>query len=173
MTPEQARIIAEFLVPQIEQEVETTAKVLTAVPEDKKDYTPESKCETKCMTAGELVHHIAGSDLWFLEGIINGQFAPEPPTSNGSIAEIATNYKTRAAELLVKIKQLPADHLARDVQFYAWNLPNATYLQFMQKHSVHHRGQLSAYLRPMGVKVPSIYGGSADEPFTAAAGEGN
>jgi uncharacterized damage-inducible protein DinB len=36
-------------------------------------------------------------------------------------------------------------------------------------HSIHHRGQLSAYLRPMGAKVPSIYGGSADEPFDATA----
>jgi uncharacterized damage-inducible protein DinB len=171
MTPEQASIIAEFLLPQIEQEVQTTAKVLAAVPEDQKDYTPESKCNTKCMTAGELVHHIAGSDLWFLEGIANGKFAEDQAPSTGSIAEVAANYQARAAELLGKIKQLPADHLAMDVQFFTWNLPNATYLQFMQKHSIHHRGQLTAYLRPMGSKVPSIYGGSADEPFTAAAGE--
>ena len=172
MTPEQASIIAEFLLPQIEQEVQTTARVLAAVPEDKKDYTPESKCDTKCMMAGELANHIAESDLWFLEGIINGKFADQPTPSKGSVAEVAANYQARAAELLGKIKQLPADHLAKDVQFFTWNLPNATYLQFMQKHSVHHRGQLSAYLRPMGAKVPSIYGGSADEPFTAATGEG-
>jgi uncharacterized damage-inducible protein DinB len=50
-----------------------------------------------------------------------------------------------------------------------FNLPRVTYLQFMQKHMVHHRGQLSAYLRPMGAKVPSIYGGSADEPMTTEA----
>jgi uncharacterized damage-inducible protein DinB len=173
MTPQEARIISDFLLPQIEQEVQTTTKVLAAVPEDKKDYTPESKCDTKCMTAGELVRHIAGTDLWFLDGIINGEFAQEPPVSGGPIADIAANYQHRAGELLAKLKQLPAEHLAKDVQFFMWNLPNATYLQFMQKHSVHHRGQLSAYLRPMGAKVPSIYGGSADEPFTAAAGEGN
>jgi uncharacterized damage-inducible protein DinB len=172
MTPEQATIIAEFLLPQIEQEVQTTARVLAAVPEDKKDYTPESKCDTKCMTAGELLHHIAETDLWFLEGIINGQFAPEPAPSKGAPGEIAASYQARANELIAKIRQLPADHLAKDVQFFTWTLPNATYLQFMQKHSVHHRGQLSAYLRPMGAKVPSIYGGSADEPFTSAAGEG-
>jgi uncharacterized damage-inducible protein DinB len=43
--------------------------------------------------------------------------------------------------------------------------PAATYLGLLIKHSVHHRGQLSAYLRPMGGKVPAIYGGSADEPM--------
>jgi uncharacterized damage-inducible protein DinB len=169
MTSQEARIIVDFLLPQVEQEVQTTAKVLAAVPEDKKDYIPESKCETKCMSASELVQHIASSDLWFLEGIVNGEFAPESGAIEGSVSDIANKYKTRAAELLERIKKLPAQHMAKDVQFFTWNLPNATYLQFMQKHSVHHRGQLSAYLRPMGAKVPGIYGGSADEPMTAAA----
>jgi len=45
------------------------------------------------------------------------------------------------------------------------NEPAFSYLQFAQDHLVHHRGQLSTYLRPMGGKVPDIYGGSADEPF--------
>ncbi|MGA3241300.1 MAG: DinB family protein [Bryobacteraceae bacterium] len=44
------------------------------------------------------------------------------------------------------------------------------YLNIGLKHTVHHRGQLSSYLRPMGAKVPSIYGPSADEPRKAAAG---
>jgi uncharacterized damage-inducible protein DinB len=44
-----------------------------------------------------------------------------------------------------------------------------TFLAMAQNHSVHHRGQLAAYLRAMGSHVPSIYGGSADEPFQAAA----
>jgi uncharacterized damage-inducible protein DinB len=47
--------------------------------------------------------------------------------------------------------------------------PNVTYLGFANNHSIHHRGQLAAYLRAMGSKVPAIYGGSADEPFAAAA----
>jgi uncharacterized damage-inducible protein DinB len=169
MTSQEARIIVDFLLPQVEQEVQTTAKVLAAVPEDGKAYIPESKCATKCMSAHELVQHIAASDLWFLEAIIKGEFAQEPAAIDGSIAEIASKYKTRAADLLEGIKKLPAEHLAKDLQFFTWSLPNATYLQFMQKHSVHHRGQLSAYLRPMGAKVPSIYGGSADEPMTATA----
>jgi uncharacterized damage-inducible protein DinB len=49
--------------------------------------------------------------------------------------------------------------------FGMFNLPAVMYLQFMLNHSIHHRGQLSSYLRPMGAKVPSIYGGSFDEPM--------
>ena len=46
-----------------------------------------------------------------------------------------------------------------------FNNSAVTYLPFMLNHSIHHRGQLSAYLRPMGGKVPNIYGGSYDEPM--------
>jgi uncharacterized damage-inducible protein DinB len=46
-----------------------------------------------------------------------------------------------------------------------YNFPAVAYLSIMSRHSIHHRGQLAAYLRPMGGKVPNIYGGSADEPF--------
>jgi uncharacterized damage-inducible protein DinB len=46
-------------------------------------------------------------------------------------------------------------------------MPVVFYLTFVNNHSIHHRGQLAAYLRPMGSKVPAIYGGSADEPWQA------
>jgi uncharacterized damage-inducible protein DinB len=46
-----------------------------------------------------------------------------------------------------------------------FNLPAAFYLGFLNNHSIHHRGELATYLRPMGSKVPQIYGGSYDEPF--------
>ena len=55
--------------------------------------------------------------------------------------------------------------LAQIVDFYGMKLPNAQYLVVAAVHNAHHRGQLASYLRPMGGKVPSIYGGSADEPF--------
>jgi uncharacterized damage-inducible protein DinB len=51
-----------------------------------------------------------------------------------------------------------------------FNLPAVAYLGFLNNHSIHHRGQLAAYLRPMGSKVPNIYGGSFDEPMQMPAG---
>jgi len=165
MTPDQASVIAGFLIPQIEQEVQTTARVLSAVPDDKKDYTPHATC-TK---AGDLAEHIAGADLWFLEGVLAGAFGAFPDPTGLPTAELAARYTAKAGEILGKIKELSSEDLAKPVQFFHMTMPNVMYLQFMQKHSVHHRGQLTAYLRPMGAKVPSIYGGSADEPFQAAA----
>jgi uncharacterized damage-inducible protein DinB len=61
---------------------------------------------------------------------------------------------------------MTAEQLATPVDFLGvFNLPAVFYLGFVNNHSIHHRGQLAAYLRPMGSKVPSIYGGSADEPM--------
>jgi uncharacterized damage-inducible protein DinB len=62
--------------------------------------------------------------------------------------------------------------LLTPVEFFGvFNLPAAFYLGFLNNHSIHHRGELATYLRPMGSKVPSIYGGSYDEPFQSPARE--
>jgi uncharacterized damage-inducible protein DinB len=59
--------------------------------------------------------------------------------------------------------------MAKEVDFFGVvKMPAAALLSVAMNHGVHHRGQLAAYLRPMGSKVPSIYGGSADEPMTGA-----
>jgi uncharacterized damage-inducible protein DinB len=61
------------------------------------------------------------------------------------------------------------EQLLTPVEFFGvFNLPAALYLGFLNNHSIHHRGELATYLRPMGSKVPSIYGGSYDEPFVPA-----
>ena len=64
------------------------------------------------------------------------------------------NFPDVPAQLLT-----PVDFLG------VFNMPAAFYLAFLNNHSIHHRGELATYLRPMGAKVPSIYGGSYDEPF--------
>ena len=65
-----------------------------------------------------------------------------------------------------KLRTMDPGALAEPMSFFGlFNYPAAAYLSFLQNHSIHHRGQLAVYLRPMGGKVPAIYGGSADEPF--------
>jgi uncharacterized damage-inducible protein DinB len=61
---------------------------------------------------------------------------------------------------------MPADELAKNISFFGMmEMPAVSFLGMANNHSVHHRGQLAAYLRAMGSKVPAIYGGSADEPM--------
>ena len=167
MTPQDASAVRNFLLPQIDDEMKTTRRVLAAVPEDKADYKPH---ETS-MTAGDLARHIAFVEIWFLEGVLKGEFAaPDDSSMPSTIAGVLEAYDGQAPALLAKVRDLTGEQLAQPVTFYSWTLPRVAYLQFLQKHTIHHRGQLSAYLRPMGSRVPSIYGGSADEPMTTEAG---
>ena len=87
----------------------------------------------------------------------------------GSIADVVEFYKKEFPAALGKVRAMPADKLAAAVDFFGlMQMPNASYLGFANNHSVHHRGQLAAYLRAMGSKVPPIYGDSADEPMRKA-----
>jgi uncharacterized damage-inducible protein DinB len=169
MNPEQGKMFLNFFVGCIEQEMETTRKVIAAVPDDKKNYRPAEKS----MTAHELAWHIPEADVWIVKSVADGEFVmPDhtaPSQKPGTIADILKWYETNLKEQVARLKALPADKLVKVISFFGMELPAVMYLSMMTHHSVHHRGQLSAYLRPMGGKVPSIYGGSADEPFQAPA----
>ncbi|MGH9747047.1 MAG: DinB family protein [Candidatus Acidiferrales bacterium] len=168
MTPEQAAFLVQLYVPMIKQESEITLRVLKAVPEGQDSYRPHPNSRSTL----ELIWHIAGVDLWFLDGFLNGKFEMEDdsmPADFSSSADIVACYEDEFACRLEKVAILPADFWATPLPFFGlYNHPAVMYLQFMLMHSSHHRGQLCAYLRPMGAKVPNIYGGSFDEPMDQA-----
>lgn len=170
MTPDQAMTLLHFLMPQVTEEAQTTRRVIAAIPADKQDYKPAEKN----MSAIELAKHLAISDVWFLESILKASFvwdagadaAPEMKNP----ADVVAFYDAALPPLVEKVNALSPEFLTQTVDFFGMvQMPLVGYLQFLIKHAVHHRGQLAAYLRPMGGKVPSIYGGSADEPMTAEA----
>jgi uncharacterized damage-inducible protein DinB len=159
MTNEAAKSLADFILPQIKQESATTRKVLSAVPVETSGYKPSEKC----MSGLELATHIAAAEAFFLSGVIEGAFNWQQPELK-TPAEVVSWYDEKVPALLAKAAELTPEKLAQPIQFAVWNEPAVTYLALSLKHGIHHRGQLSAYLRPMGAKVPSIYGPSADEP---------
>jgi uncharacterized damage-inducible protein DinB len=167
MTPEQAKAFLEGLAPDLDAEFETTRKVLAAMPEGKGDYTPHPTSRT----AWDLGTHLASTEVWFLEGLLAGEFSQnftQVPDTVKSVADLVAWYETAYPPLLARTKALSGEHLAKPLSFFGVvERPAVTYLSWLLLHSAHHRGQLSTYLRPMGGTVPSIYGGSADEPFVA------
>ena len=169
MQAEQARFLLNYLMRQVEDEFGTTKKVLAAIPEDKKDYRPHAVAKT----ALELAWHAASSDLWLLEGIARGGFPMEEgkmPAEIGGVADLVSFYVTKMAPAIAQVKALSDEQLLKPIPFFGvMTQPAVTYLSILLVHVVHHRGQLSTYLRAMGAKVPSIYGGSADEPFQPPA----
>jgi len=166
MTSENAKATLDFLCGTLEQEMKTTRSILAAVPDDKGDYTPHPTS----MTALALAVHIATSDAWFLDGIIKGAY--EMPEDSGAASlknasDVVAFYDATMPGLLEQLKTISGEKIATPVALFDWNMPALHYLNIMLMHSSHHRGQLSTYLRPMGAKVPGIYGPSADT--TAAA----
>ena len=163
MTPDQAKVVADTVGQQLTQEWKVTYKVLAAVPDGKRDYKPEPNSRS----AWELATHIATADVWFLDGIIAGKFENPSEQSPASNTEgIADWYKQEFPKRLERAMALEPTKLAQTLDFYGMKAPAVQYLLFALVHMVHHRGQLASYLRPMGGKVPSIYGGSYDEQWT-------
>jgi len=168
-TPEFALTYRDMMLDGFAREVETTKRVLAAVPDGKKDYRPDPCART----AWELVWHLANTDVQFLDGIAGLKFTMANPSAEDkpkTIAEVVDWYDRNIKRGADRVRALSGAQLLTPVDFLGvFNLPAAFYLAFLNNHSIHHRGELATYLRPMGSKVPSIYGGSYDEPFQAAA----
>ena len=164
MTPEFAVQFAALIAENYKQEIATTKRVLAAVPEDKDKWA--YRPDPRSMSAIELVWHMAGSDVWFLNAIAAASFSYEPaqePVRPASIAGIVAWYDRETSSGLAKLSAVKPEQWALPVKFGGSEKALALHMTFAVRHSVHHRGQLSSYLRPMGSKVPSIYGSSADE----------
>jgi uncharacterized damage-inducible protein DinB len=167
LTPEFALGFRAVMLDGVLREMETTKKVLAAVPDDKSSY----KHDPNARTAWELAWHLANTDVQFLNGIADMNFTmPAPAHKPTNIAELVTWYDSNFKREAARIGELSSEQLLTPVNFMgAYNFPVVFYLGFMNNHNIHHRGELATYLRPMGSKVPSIYGGSYDEPLQMPA----
>jgi uncharacterized damage-inducible protein DinB len=167
LSPEQAQGMATFMIAGFENEIPTTAKVLAAVPQDKLDFTLGDKGRT----VKDLMWHIITSDIWFTNGISAGEFAQgDSKPGPDSVKEMVSQYESGMRAGMDKLKAMKGEDLAKPVNFFnVMNFPAVMYVGFLNNHCIHHRGQLSTYLRAMNAHVPSIYGGSADEPFQPPA----
>ena len=169
MSPEFALGLRAMMLDGIAREAEITKKVIGAIPDAKSDYRPDEHART----AKELAWHIANTDVQFLDGIADLNFKMESPERKPETsAEVVAWYDENIKRGIDRVNALSAEDLMTPVEFFGvFNLPAVAYLGFLNNHSIHHRGELATYLRPMGSKCPSIYGGSYDEPFVPAGAE--
>jgi uncharacterized damage-inducible protein DinB len=149
-----------------------TKRVIEAVPVDKGEYRPDPNS----MSALELAWHIAAAEIMFFHATVAGEFdfsGNKRPESIGNSREVAQWYSEKFDAAFERVRSLPPEQLAKIVDFRGFlQLPAVMYLEFGLNHSIHHRGQLSVYLRPMGAKVPSIYGESYDDRQARQAAQG-
>lgn len=163
MDSKQAKIVADFLIADFENEMGTTLRVIEAVPGSHLDYRPDPKSKTGL----GLVRHITLEDEWMLQSIANGAFTQPPDDSDVcgimNSTDAAARYKEKVPAALNRVRALSGEDLVKVIDLFGMiKAPRINFLAMAVKHSVHHRGQLSTYLRPMGGKIPGIYGPSAD-----------
>jgi uncharacterized damage-inducible protein DinB len=162
LTPEQAIFLMRISVPMLKSEHLTTKRVIKAIPLDKGDYRPEPVAKS----AFDLAAHIASAENLFLNGIASGgfDFTIKMPESIRNSADIAAWYDETFEKNLSRLQALSAEQLMKVIDFRGrMQWPAVEFVPLAVNHVIHHRGQLSTYLRPMGSKVPSIYGESYDD----------
>lgn len=165
-----AKTIADFLLNDFEYEAQTTLNVLGAVPPGRLDYRPDGKSKSGL----GLARHLALEDAWLLNGIADGAFTPPPDDSDAcgvmTPADAVARYQASVPAALARVRAMSGEKLAGTIDFLGMmQMPAVSFLSMALKHSVHHRGQLSTYLRAMGGAVPGIYGPSADTATAAAS----
>jgi uncharacterized damage-inducible protein DinB len=168
MRPEDAKVVADFLLATLEHELKLTTGVFAALPDDKLDYQPDPKSKS----ALGLLRHLALEDEWILNAVADGTFGPMPDDSDAcgitTTDHAVACYNQRMPTAIGRVRALSGEALVRPVDFFGTMVPAVVVLSVMLRHSIHHRGQLSTYLRPMGGKVPSIYGPTADTETATA-----
>ncbi|HEY8831478.1 MAG TPA: DinB family protein [Gemmatimonadaceae bacterium] len=160
--------IAETLLPEFDQEMGTTRRVLERVPTDKGTWKPHPKS----FSLGHLAQLVAGMPGWITNAVEETylDLAKYPGYSYEKTEDLLKSFDRKVAEARKAIAS------AKDSDFSAlWSLKHGERVIFSMprgpvvrqtiNHLVHHRGQLTVYLRLLDVPVPSIYGPTADEPM--------
>jgi uncharacterized damage-inducible protein DinB len=156
----------EMFIQTWEREFQTTLKVLKAYPPEKLDIKPHERSRSAKELAWTFVNEEGVID-GITKGKIDFQNRPKPPAT---FEEIVGTYEKMHKELVNKVKDMPDADLNKTVEFFVapkqmGQVRRGDLMWMMVMDSVHHRGQLSVYLRLAGAKVPSIYGPTADEPW--------
>jgi uncharacterized damage-inducible protein DinB len=162
-------MISASILNELEHEAAITRKLLERAPENRFDWKPHEKS----MTLGRLASHCAETFTW-LDVIVNQDvFEMDPksytPFQAGSQAELLESFDANVESAKEVMHNQSDDNLLANWQMKTGSevtleMPRIAVIRsFVLNHLVHHRGQLSVYLRLNDIPVPSIYGPSADE----------
>jgi uncharacterized damage-inducible protein DinB len=141
------------------QESATTRNVLARIPEGS-DYRPDPKSRT----AQEIAWQIVCEERMIIDALENGTFEWAPPPVPATMKEVLQAYDELSAQMPRRWEALSPERWDGKLEFFGKRRPAAPMAWSFLFDLVHHRGQITTYLRPMGSTVPQIYGPSADEP---------
>jgi uncharacterized damage-inducible protein DinB len=137
----------------------TTRNVLARIP-DGSDYRPDPKSRT----AQEIAWQIVCEERMIIEALENGKAEWNPPPMPGTMKEVLAAYEKDSADMERRWRAVTAEQWDGTLDFFGSQRPASPLAWSFLFDIVHHRGQITTYLRPMGSTVPQIYGPSGDEP---------
>jgi len=140
-------------------ESKTTRNVLARIPEGS-DYRPDPKSRT----AREIAWQIVCEERMIIEALESGKAEWAPPPLPATMKEVLEAYENQSARMAGRWGKLPGERWDGTLEFFGSQRPAAPMAWSFLFDIVHHRGQITTYLRPMGSTVPQIYGPSGDEP---------
>ena len=138
-------------------ESKTTRNVLARIPEGS-SYRPDPKSRT----AQEIAWQIVCEEKMLIDALDSGRAEWAPPPQPATIKEVLEAYEKQSVS--ARLKALPPERWTGMLEFFGSSRPASALAWSFLFDIVHHRGQITTYLRPMGSTVPQIYGPSADEP---------
>lgn len=155
--------LREFYVQRRQAEFPVFLRVLRALPKDQLNYKPHDRSPSAEQLVWTLTNELKACVDVVKENKAEWKPVPPPPMD-----EMLKMFEQWSNELTDRVSKMDEASWTRMAQFYVngkvvSEQPVETFLWFIHFDAIHHRGQLSAYLRPMGGKVPAIYGPSADE----------
>lgn len=162
--------IQESFLSELQQEAQSTRKMLERVPYDNPDWAPHEKS----MNLGSLAKHVAEISSWVNETVEKSEldFATanyEQPVINSN-ADLLAFFDDTLAKAVVSLKNTTSAHLLNENwtlrtgdQIYFTMPKHHVIRTFVLNHIVHHRAQLGTYLRQLDIPVPGMYGPTADE----------
>ena len=141
------------------KEAKTTRNVFARIPEGS-DYRPDPRSRT----AQEIAWQMVCEERMLLDALETGKVEWAPPPVPATMKEIVADYDGWSAEAASRLEALPAERWEGKIGFFSHPAPASGLAWSFLFDLIHHRGQITTYLRPMGSTVPQIYGPSADEP---------
>jgi len=154
----------EFFLKHWEKEAAATRKVISRIPEERSDY----RADPKARTGRELAWLIVRLEPGLADGMEKGAFTWSEVAAPATIKEIVAEYDRQHDAATRRLRAVPAARWQEALPFLMDGKEVMREVGYEMAwgfllDQIHHRGQLSTYLRPMGAKVPAIYGPSADE----------
>ncbi len=157
-------ITKEILLKLFKKEFATTLKVMRAFPDNKLDFIPHERSQTAKRLMSTFIFEMFLLKMYAFEKEIDRAvfktYAPE------NLGTIIVDFERESSEVITGLKNIDEETLKKTIEFAGKNFIADEFMLMMLFDQIHHRGQMSVYIRMAGGKVPSIYGPSADDSST-------